>query len=92
MKKEKVPEIFFLPKLKSPDELRAVLCYNNYLLQEIDGMKLHPLHKEDVKSVLLQAITQLQTITHLKESYRSENMHLQAQNWVLKFFQKIAGR
>jgi hypothetical protein len=89
VKKENLPAIYFLPKLRTEDELSALLCYNNYLMQQIDEMKLHPLHKEDVKSVLMQAIAQLQTITQLKDDRRNEDLNPQMQNWLFRFLQKI---
>ena len=90
MKEENTPNIFFLPKLKSEDELSALICYNNYLMQQIDEMKLHPLHKEDVKSVLLQAITQLRSITQLKDIRQNEDVTPQMHHWLFRFLQKIS--
>lgn len=81
MKKQKLQEIFFLPQLKNEDELNVLQNYNNYLMHQIDEMRLHPLHKEDVKSVLLQAI---------KETMDNpqNNMHPKTQNWLFRILQK----
>ena len=90
MKEENVPGIFFLPKLKTEEELSALICYNNYLMQQIDEMKLHPLHKEDVKTVLLQAIAQLQSTTQLKDNRQNNNVTPQMHHWLFRFLQKIS--
>jgi len=82
VKRQNLQEIFFLPKLKNKDELNVLQNYNNYLMQQIDDMRLHPLHKEDVKSVLLQAIKE--TI----DNPQNENMRPKTQNWLFRILQK----
>ena len=53
-------------------------------MQQIDEMKLHSFHKEEVKSVLLQAIAEA------KVNQQTKNPTPQKQNWFLNMLQKTA--
>lgn len=84
MKKQDLRDIFSLPQLKNQHELNVLVCYNNYVMQQIDEMKLHPFHKEEVKSVLLQAIAEA------KVNEENKNADTQNQNWLFRILQKTA--
>lgn len=84
MKRQKLGDIFSLPQLKNQHELNVLVCYNNYIMQQIDEMKLHSFHKEEVKSVLLQAIAEAKVNQQIK------NPTPQKQNWFLNMLQKTA--
>ena len=84
MKKQDLPDIFSLPQLKNQHELNVLVCYNNYVMQQIDEMKLHTFHKEEVKSVLLQAIAEA------KINQQTKSRTPQNQNWFFRLLQKIA--
>ena len=84
MKKQDLPDIFSLPQLKNQHELNVLVCYNNYVMQQIDEMKLHTFHKEEVKSVLLQAIAEA------KINQQTKSRTPQNQNWFFRLLQKTA--
>ena len=48
--------LLFKPQKQQFDLLRE---YNNLLILQIDDMKLHSFHKEEVKAVLQQTITEM---------------------------------
>lgn len=82
MKKQNLQEVFFLPTVRTEDELNVLQNYNNYLMQQVDEMRLHPLHKEDVKAVLLQALTETRDNPENKITYQK------TQNWLFRILQK----
>jgi len=82
VKRQKLGDIFSLPQLKNQHELNVLVCYNNYIMQQIDEMKLHSFHKEEVKSVLLQAIAEAKVNQQIK------NPAPQYQNWFFRVFFK----
>jgi len=82
VKKQELQNIFSLPQLKNQHELNVLVCYNNYVMQQIDEMKLHSFHKEEVKSVLLQAIAEA------KVNQQNKNPAPQNQNWFFRVFFK----
>ena len=84
MKKQELQNIFSLPQLKNQHELNVLVCYNNYVMQQIDEMKLHTFHKEEVKSVLLQAISEA------KINQQTKNRTSQNQNWLFRLLHKTA--
>jgi len=49
----------FLPQPKNLNELELLKNYTSYIMQQVNELRLHPDHKEDLKEVLLQAITQI---------------------------------
>jgi hypothetical protein len=52
-----------LPQPKNNSELELLKNYSSYLMEQVDEMKLHPTHKEDIKEILLKAMVQI-TILH----------------------------
>ena len=49
----------FLPHKTNKRKFDLLRAYNNHLILQIDEMKLHSFHKEEVKTVLQQAITEM---------------------------------
>lgn len=45
-----------LPQAKNSDELELLKDYSSYLMEQVNEMKLHPAHKEDIKEILLTAM------------------------------------
>lgn len=84
MKKQNLQEIFFIPELRNENELVVLQNYNNYLMQQIDDMRLHPLHKEDVKAVILQALAEA------RDNSQNTKMQPKSQSWLLRILQKTA--
>ena len=84
MKRQDLQNIFSLPQLRNRHELIVLENYNNYIMQQIDEMKLHTFHKEEVKSVLLQAITEA------KVSQQNQQITPKNQNWFFRILQKTA--
>ena len=84
VKRQHLADIFSLPHLKNQQELNVLVSYNNYILQQLDETKLHPYHKEEVKSVLLQAIAEA------KVTQQNERPAVQNQNWFFRVLQKMA--
>jgi len=73
--------LLFKPQKQQFDLLRE---YNNLLILQIDDMKLHSFHKEEVKAVLRQTMTEI--ITH----QQNVEPMLKSQNWISRLFHKTA--
>lgn len=52
-----------LPQPKNSGELKLLDDYSSYLMEQVNEMKLHPSHKEDIKEILLKAMVEI-TILH----------------------------
>jgi len=48
-----------LPQPKNVSELELLKDYSSYLMEQVNDMKLHPAHKEDIKEILLKAMVQI---------------------------------
>ena len=48
-----------LPKPQNHNELELLKNYSHYIMQEVNELRLHPDHKEDLQEVLLQAMMQI---------------------------------
>jgi len=46
-------------KLFTKDELELLKDYSHFIMQQVNELRLHPDHKEDLKEVLLQAMMQI---------------------------------
>lgn len=83
MNSPNLQQLFLLvrPEKQSFDLLNE---YNNHLILKIDEMKLHSFHKEEVKAVLQQAITELII------DQQNLNPTPKIQHWILRLLQKAA--
>lgn len=83
MDTQNLQKLFLLlkPEKRELDLLRE---YNNHLILQIDEMKLHSFHKEEVKAVLQQAITDM--------TVHQQNVQPapKAQNWISRLLHKTA--
>lgn len=52
-----------LPQPKNTEELELLKEYSGYLMEQVNEMKLHQAHKEDINEILLKAMVQI-TILH----------------------------
>jgi hypothetical protein len=73
--------LLFKPEKQELDLLRE---YNNLLILQIDDMKLHSFHKEEVKAVLQQ------TITEMMAHQQNIKSNPKAQNWILRLLPRTA--
>ena len=48
-----------LPKPQNHNELELLKNYSHYIMQEVNELRLHPDHKDDLQEVLLQAMMQI---------------------------------
>jgi len=71
----------FKPQKQQFDLLRE---YNNLLILQIEDMKLHSFHKEEVKAVLQQ------TITEMMAHQQNMKSNPKAQNWILRLLHRTA--
>jgi hypothetical protein len=73
--------LLFKPEKQELDLLRE---YNNLLILQIDDMKLHSFHKEEVKAVLQQ------TITEMMAHQQNIKSNPKTQNWILRLLHRTA--
>lgn len=79
---EKSQNVTNLPHPKNMDELLLLKDYSIYLIEQVNEMKLHPSHKEDIKEILLKAIVQ---ITIMDET---SNIKLKPQSFLYRILHK----
>jgi len=48
-----------LPQAKNSSELELLKDYSSYLMEQVNEMKLHSAHKEDLKEILLKAMVEI---------------------------------
>ena len=60
---EKPQSAINLPQPKNLDELELLKNYSSYLMEQVNEMRLHPTHKEDIKEILLKAMVEI-TVLH----------------------------
>jgi hypothetical protein len=48
-----------LPQPQNLHELELLKDYSQYIMEQVNELRLHPDHKEDLKEVLLQAMVQI---------------------------------
>jgi hypothetical protein len=73
--------LLFKPKKQQFDLLRE---YNNLLILQIDEMKLHSFHKEEVKAVLQQ------TIIEMMGHQQNAKPAPKTQNWIFRLLHRTA--
>jgi hypothetical protein len=78
--------LLFKPERLPLDLLRE---YNNLLVLQIDDMKLHPFHKEEVKAMLQQTITEMGEHHQIIEQQVVEPAP-PTQNWISRLLYKTA--
>jgi len=71
-----------LPQPKNVSELELLKDYSSYLMEQVNDMKLHPAHKEDLKEILLKTMVQI-TILH-----ETSNQIPKTQGFFLRMLQK----
>ena len=81
MDSQNLQKLFLLFRLEK-QEFDLLRAYSNLLIVQIDETKLHSFHKEEVKAVLQQTITEL--IAHQPNM----NPVPETQNWFLRLFHK----
>jgi hypothetical protein len=72
--------LLFRPQKQEFDLLRE---YNNLLILQINDMKLHSFHKEEVKAMLQQTITEMMLHQNAEPAPKT-------QNWIWRLFHRTA--
>lgn len=56
---QNLQNLYSLPHPQNLNELELLKDYSHYIMQQVNELRLHPDHKEDLKEVLLQAMMQI---------------------------------
>ena len=74
-----------LPQPRNFNELELLKNYNNYIVQRVNELRLHPDHKEDLKEVLLQAMIQITL------NFPKVNVSAKPQHFLFRLLSKTTG-
>jgi len=74
--------IINLPQPRNLNELELLKDYSSYLMEQVNEMKLHSAHKEDIKEILLKAMVQITIL------YKTSNPISRTQSFLLRLLQK----
>ena len=81
---QNLQNIINLPQPKNVSELELLKDYSSYLMEQVNEMKLHTTHKEDIKEILLKAMVQI-TILH-----ETSGIKPKTQNFLFRILHKTA--
>jgi hypothetical protein len=73
------------PQPKNVSELELLKDYSSYLMEQVNDMKLHPAHKEDIKEILLKAMVQIVIV------YETKPQISKTQRFFLRMLRKQRG-
>jgi hypothetical protein len=82
---EKTQSAITLPHPKNTDELELLKDYSSYLMEQVNEMRLHPAHKEDIKEILLKAMVEIAVL------HEARNITPKTQSFLYRILHKTTG-
>jgi hypothetical protein len=64
---ETTQNAIILPHPKNIDELELLKNYSSYIMERVNETKLHSVHKEDIKEILLKAMVEIVILNETRD-------------------------